>query len=103
MLVMPEIPNGSFEKKLYSMYLSYLPKEKVDLIYLCFPNNPTGATIGKEDLKKWVDYAKANKALILYDAAYEAFIRDESLPHSIYEIEGAKKCAVEFRSFSKTA
>ena len=75
----------------------------MDLIYLCFPNNPTGTTITKEGLKLWVDYARENKALILFDAAYEAFIRDEDLPHSIYEIEGAKEVAVEFRSFSKTA
>ncbi len=77
--------------------------DTVDLIYLCFPNNPTGTTATKEQLKAWVDYAKANKALILFDAAYEAFIRDESIPHSIYEIEGAKDVAIEFRSFSKTA
>lgn len=75
----------------------------VDLIYLCFPNNPTGATITKEQLKAWVDYARENKALILFDAAYEAFIRDDSLPRSIYEIEGAREVAIEFRSFSKTA
>ena len=80
-----------------------LPQEKVDLIYLCFPNNPTGATISKENLKKWVDYARENRAVILYDAAYEAFIRDESLPKTIFEIEGAKDVAIEFRSFSKTA
>lgn len=80
-----------------------IPGEKVDLIYLCFPNNPTGATISKEELKKWVDYAKENKAVILYDAAYEAFVRDESLPKSIFEIEGARDIAIEFRSFSKTA
>lgn len=79
------------------------PKEKVDLIYLCFPNNPTGATITKEQLKRWVNFARENKALILYDAAYEAFIRDSSLPHSIYEIEGAREVAIEFRSYSKTA
>ena len=84
-------------------FLPELPKEPVDLIYLCFPNNPTGTTITKEGLKLWVDYARENKALILFDAAYEAFIRDEDLPHSIYEIEGAKEVAVEFRSFSKTA
>lgn len=84
-------------------FIPELPKEKVDLIYLCFPNNPTGAAITKAELKKWVDYAKENKSLILYDAAYEAFIRDESLPRSIYEIEGADEVAVEFRSFSKTA
>ena len=80
-----------------------LPKTPVDLIYLCFPNNPTGATITKEGLKTWVDYARDNKAIILYDAAYEAFITDDSLPRSIYEIEGARDVAIEFRSFSKTA
>ena len=80
-----------------------LPDRPVDLIYLCFPNNPTGAVISREGLKKWVDYARKNKALILFDAAYEAFIRDDELPKSIYEIEGAKEVAIEFRSFSKTA
>lgn len=80
-----------------------LPSETPDLIYLCFPNNPTGATATKEQLKKWVDYAKANKALILFDAAYVSFIRDENIPQSIYEIEGAKEVAIEFRSFSKNA
>jgi len=80
-----------------------LPKGHVDLIYLCFPNNPTGAVIGFEKLAKWVDYARKNDALILFDAAYEAFIQDSTLPHSIYEIEGAKDCAIEFRSFSKNA
>lgn len=84
-------------------YFPALPEKPVDLIYLCFPNNPTGATATKEQLKQWVDYAKANKALILFDAAYEAFIRDDSLPKSIYEIDGAKDVAIEFRSFSKTA
>lgn len=79
------------------------PEAPVDLIYLCFPNNPTGAVATREQLKAWVDYAKANKALILFDAAYEAFIRDPSIPHSIYEIEGAKDVAIEFRSFSKKA
>jgi LL-diaminopimelate aminotransferase len=79
------------------------PKEKVDLIYLCFPNNPTGATATKEQLQAWVDYAREHKALILFDAAYAAFITDESIPRSIYEIPGAKEVAVEFRSFSKTA
>ena len=79
------------------------PKEKVDMIYLCFPNNPTGVVATREQLKGWVDYALANDAVILFDAAYEAFITDPSIPHSIYEIEGAKKCAIEFRSFSKTA
>jgi len=80
-----------------------LPERSVDLIYLCFPNNPTGATISKEDLQKWVDYARENKALILFDAAYECFIRDEHLPHSIFELPGAREVAVEFRSFSKSA
>ena len=80
-----------------------LPAEAVDLIYLCFPNNPTGATATREQLAAWVDYARANKALILFDAAYEAFIRDPSIPHSIFEIPGARECAIEFRSFSKTA
>ena len=84
-------------------FIPELPKEKVDLIYLCFPNNPTGAAITKAELKKWVDYARENQSLILYDAAYEAFIRDESLPRSIYEIDGADEVAIEFRSFSKTA
>lgn len=80
-----------------------LPKEKVDMIYLCFPNNPTGTVLTKEDLKKWVDYAKENNSIILYDAAYEAFITEENIPHSIYEVEGAKEVAIEFKSYSKTA
>ena len=84
-------------------FIPALPQEPVDLIYLCFPNNPTGSTATKAQLKEWVDYARANKALILFDAAYEAFVLDESLPHSIYEVEGAKEVAIEFRSFSKTA
>ncbi|MEM9276603.1 MAG: LL-diaminopimelate aminotransferase [Cyanobacteria bacterium P01_F01_bin.143] len=84
-------------------FTAQIPTEKVDLIYLCFPNNPTGATATKEHLKAWVDYALANGSLILFDAAYEAFITDSSVPHSIYEIEGAKNCAIEFRSFSKNA
>lgn len=79
------------------------PSAKVDLIYLCFPNNPTGAVATKEQLKKWVDYARDNRAIILFDAAYEAYISDAQIPHSIYEIEGAKDVAIEFRSFSKTA
>ena len=79
------------------------PQEKVDLIYLCFPNNPTGAVATKEQLKTWVDYANANDAVILYDSAYEAFISDDDIPHTIFEIEGARTCAIEFRSFSKTA
>ncbi|MDX2096554.1 MAG: LL-diaminopimelate aminotransferase [Leptolyngbyaceae cyanobacterium bins.59] len=80
-----------------------LPSQKVDLIYLCFPNNPTGATATKEHLQAWVEYARANDSIIFFDAAYEAFITDDSLPHSIYEIEGARDCAIEFRSFSKNA
>ena len=80
-----------------------LPKEKVDIIYLCFPNNPTGTVLTKQELKEWIDYAKENKAIILYDAAYEAFIEEENIPHSIYEVEGAKEVAIEFKSFSKTA
>lgn len=84
-------------------YIPALPSEPVDLIYLCFPNNPTGASISREQLRLWVDYALEHKALILFDAAYEAFIQDEDVAHSIYEIEGAEKVAIEFRSFSKTA
>ena len=84
-------------------FIPDLPDSPVELIYLCFPNNPTGATITKTQLKTWVDYAVDNKALILFDAAYEAFIRDDGLPHSIYEVPGAKEVAIEFRSFSKTA
>ena len=80
-----------------------IPEKKVDILYLCFPNNPTGATINKQELKKWVDYANKNNTLILFDAAYEAFIQDKDIPHSIYEIEGARNCAIEFRSFSKNA
>ena len=79
------------------------PKEKADIIYLCFPNNPTGAMATREQLKVWVDYANANGSVILYDSAYEAFITEEDVPHSIFEIEGARTCAIEFRSFSKTA
>lgn len=105
---------GSFKKGRYdgivylesqadNAFIPDLPNEPVDLIYLCFPNNPTGATITAESLKQWVDYARENRALILFDAAYEAFIRDPSLPHSIYEVQGAKEVAIEFRSFSKTA
>ncbi|MCH6256962.1 LL-diaminopimelate aminotransferase [Puniceicoccaceae bacterium K14] len=84
-------------------YVPSIPEEKVDLIYLCFPNNPTGATATREQLEAWVAYAKNCGAIILFDAAYVAFIRDENLPHSIYEIEGARDVAIEFRSFSKNA
>ncbi|HOF32851.1 MAG TPA: LL-diaminopimelate aminotransferase [Spirochaetota bacterium] len=101
--------DGRYEKLVYlecnksNSFVPELPKEKVDLIYLCFPNNPTGEVATKKQLTEWVNYAKENKSLILFDAAYEAFIRDENIPHSIYEIEGAKEVAIEFRSFSKTA
>lgn len=84
-------------------YVPDLPAEPVDLIYLCFPNNPTGATATREQLAAWVDWARANRALILFDAAYEAYIRDPDLPHSIYEIPGAQEVAIEFRSYSKSA
>lgn len=84
-------------------FVPALPKTKVDIIYLCYPNNPSGTTLTKSELKVWVDYALANKALILFDSAYEAYITEDDVPHSIYEIEGAKKVAIEFRSFSKTA
>lgn len=80
-----------------------IPSEKVDLIYLCYPNNPTGAVASKAYLKQWVDYANEHGSVILFDAAYAAFIRDPSIPHSIYEIEGARTCAMEFRSYSKNA
>lgn len=80
-----------------------LPKTKVDMIYLCVPNNPTGTALPKTELKKWVDYAKQTGAIILYDAAYSAYIQEEDIPHSIYEVEGAKEVAIEFKSFSKTA
>lgn len=104
-----ELKDGMFEKVTYlpcnaeNQFKPALPDHKVDLIYLCSPNNPTGTTLSKSELKKWVDYAKANDAIILYDAAYEAYIREEDVPHSIYEIEGAKEVAIEFRSFSKNA
>lgn len=84
-------------------FVPELPKEKIDVVYLCFPNNPTGTTLTRDQLKVWVDYAIENDVLILFDAAYEAFITEKDVPHSIYEIENAKKVAVEFRSFSKTA
>ena len=80
-----------------------LPKETPDIIYLCFPNNPTGATITKTELQKWVDYANEKKALIIYDAAYEAYISEADVPHTIYECDGAKTCAIELKSFSKNA
>ncbi len=82
-------------------FVPAIPDQKVDLVYLCYPNNPTGATATREQLTAWVAYARANKAIILYDAAYEAFIQDPAIPRSIFEIEGAHECAMEFRSFSK--
>lgn len=80
-------------------FIPEIPDKRIDIVYLCYPNNPTGTTLTKPELKKWVDYALANDTLILFDAAYEAYIQDENVPHSIYEIKGAKKCAIEFRSF----
>ena len=84
-------------------FVAEIPTQKVDLIYLCFPNNPTGATATREYLEAWVTYARSHGSIILFDAAYEAFIQDPTLPHSIYEIDGARDCAIEFRSFSKNA
>jgi len=84
-------------------FLPELPSEVPDLIYLCFPNNPTGSAITKDELQKWVDYANKNGCVIIYDAAYEAYISEENVPHSIYECEGARTCAIELRSFSKNA
>lgn len=84
-------------------FVPELPKQKVDLIYLCFPNNPTGMTLKKDQLKEWVEYARKNNAIILFDSAYEAFISETDVPRSIYEIEGAREVAIELRSFSKTA
>jgi len=84
-------------------FVPELPKERADVIYLCYPNNPTGAVATKEQLQKWVDFALANGSLIIFDAAYEAYITEKDIPHSIYECEGAKKCAIEIRSFSKNA
>lgn len=84
-------------------FVPELPNQKVDLIYICSPNNPTGTAISYQNLKKFVDYALQNEAVILFDAAYEAYITEENIPHSIYEIDGAKNCAIEFRSFSKNA
>lgn len=101
--------NSQYEKIVYmpctaqNNFIPDLPKTHVDIIYLCFPNNPTGAVATKEVLSTWVDFAHKNKAIIFFDAAYEAFITDQHIPHSIYEIDGAKEVAIEFRSFSKTA
>ncbi|HEX2952772.1 MAG TPA: LL-diaminopimelate aminotransferase [Bacillota bacterium] len=101
--------DGRYEKIVYlpsteeNGFVPVLPKKPVDIIYLCFPNNPTGTTLTRDQLAKWVAYAREHQAIILYDSAYEAYIREESIPHSIYEIEGAREVAIEFRSFSKTA
>lgn len=84
-------------------FVPEIPDKVSDIIYLCYPNNPTGTVLNKEELKKWVDFARANDSIILFDSAYEAYITEENIPHSIYEIEGAKEAAIEFRSFSKTA
>jgi LL-diaminopimelate aminotransferase len=105
----PAKANGEFEGLVYlpmtpaNHFTPAPPDRQVDVIYLCYPNNPTGAVATKDDLAKWVGYAKANDALILFDAAYEAYITDEAIPHSIYEIDGARDVAIEFRSCSKTA
>ncbi len=101
--------NGEYEGLVYlpitalNNFTAQIPDQKVDVIYLCFPNNPTGATATREHLQAWVDYARANGSIIFFDAAYEAFIADADIPHSIYEMEGARDCAIEFRSFSKNA
>ena len=84
-------------------FVPQIPDHRVDMIYLCYPNNPTGTVLRKEELRKWVNYALRNDSIIFYDAAYEAYIQDEDIPHSIYEIRGARKVAIEFRSYSKTA
>jgi len=104
-----QFKEGKFEKIIYlpctqqAGFAPQLPKEQADIIYLCSPNNPTGTALTKDQLKMWIDYARTNHSIILYDSAYEAYITQPEIPHSIYEIEGAKEVAVEFRSFSKTA
>jgi LL-diaminopimelate aminotransferase len=103
------LDNGYYEGLIYlpctaeNNFIPQLPRQKADIIFLCFPNNPTGTAITKTELKKWVEYAKENKSIILYDAAYEAYIKENEIPHTIYEIKGAEDVAIEFRSFSKTA
>ena len=103
------LPDGKWSNVTYlpctaeNGFVPQVPNHRVDLIYLCYPNNPTGTTLTHEQLKQWVDYAIANDTLIIFDAAYEAYIRESNVPHSIYEIRGAKKVAIEIRSFSKTA
>jgi LL-diaminopimelate aminotransferase len=101
--------NGRWSNLIYipctseNNFVPQIPDKRIDMLYLCYPNNPTGTTLTKSELKRWVDYALANDTLILFDAAYEAYIQEPNVPHSIYEIEGAKNCAIEFRSFSKKA
>ena len=103
------LENGRWSNVVYlpclseNNFIPAIPDRRIDILYLCYPNNPTGTVISKAELKKWVNYALENDTLILYDAAYEAYIQDPDIPHSIYEIKGAKKVAIEFRSFSKTA
>jgi len=103
----PADESGSFQELVYlpctgaNDFVPEIPKDKVDLVYLCYPNNPTGAVATREQLAAWVDYALKNRTILLYDAAYEAYISDPQIPHSIYEITGARECAIEFRSFSK--
>ena len=103
------LENGRWSNVVYipctgeNCFIPQIPDRRIDILYLCYPNNPTGTTLSKQELKKWVDYALANDTLIFFDAAYEAYIQDPKIPHSIYEIRGAKRCAIEFRSFSKTA
>lgn len=103
------LADGKWSKLIYvpctseNDFIPSLPKEKVDIVYLCYPNNPTGTTLTKDQLKVWVDWAIENKVLILFDGAYEAYITESDVPHSIYEIDGAEQVAIEFRSFSKTA
>lgn len=104
-----EIKDGRWSNVIYmpctaeNNFIPQIPDRRVDIIYLCYPNNPTGTVISKEELRKWVNYALKNDTLIFYDAAYEAYIQDPDIPHSIYEIKGAKKVAIEFHSYSKTA
>ncbi len=103
------VENGRWSNVIYMScnaengFIPKIPDRRVDVIYLCYPNNPTGMTLTKAELRKWVNYALKNDALIFFDAAYEAYIQDDSIPHSIYEIRGARKCAIEFHSYSKTA
>jgi len=104
----PARPDGSYEGIVYlpctsaNDFVPSPPKEAVDLVYLCFPNNPTGAVASRAQLQEWIRYAREQDAIILFDAAYEAYISDPEIPHSIFEIPGARECAIEFRSFSKT-